>query len=495
MDDHTHQHHTEGMIYQMDIDHASPVQIDNTRLLRRAAAAAALHDRASTLTLTAQCKLAGLALPFDVGLLFSNLNVYHDHYRIGHLVTIFPEVDILKSNNGNFSLLASLNIDNTTAFHNFASHLLQDDTVAWRLSDDQSGVTVHVRVPFFGTFMNMYVPYVHMNKTVVMKGCGAFENTSLEVFYLDDLPTNATGGDVAGLNVHMTAKVFNPSLANVTDMGRIHFDMSYSSSTINDNSKGDAGEQQQLTLGYLETDESLSVVPGWNVLRGTGRFNAQGSLADDLIHNFMMGLPTRLRASAPLVNASSDPLFSQFVGGLSLETTLTGSPRGLIEMGQWLLTEELIIQWLNPNRKKPLAVPFVSQLKNPFGAVIHVHSSFFDIIYKNVTVGVIKHQNMTTIKPRNGTSWTNVIPIDVNLKIPGMTKLTNEIVVKMLEDGYVMLSLRGNFSFTSGGLHFAPKNYAQLDNVPCCIGWPLNHSSQNRTCRPRKNRTHMYIQD
>ena len=108
-----------------------------------------------------------------------------------------------------------------------------------------------------------------------------------------------------------------------------------------------------MTLGYLETDESLSVVPGWNVLRGTGRFNAQGSLADDLIHNFMMGLPTRLRASAPLVNASSDPLFSQFVGGLSLETTLTGSPRGLIEMGQWLLTEELIIQWLNPNRKKP----------------------------------------------------------------------------------------------------------------------------------------------
>ena len=139
----------------------------------------------------------------------------------------------------------------------------------------------------------------------------------MEVFYLDDYPSNATGGNEPGLNVHMTAKVYNPSTANVSDMGRIHFDMTYIvpngttgttsttslASEVNQNSEGG---NRIIKLGYLETDESLSVKPGWNTLRGTGRFNAQGELANGLIHNFMMGVPTILRATAPMFNASTD---------------------------------------------------------------------------------------------------------------------------------------------------------------------------------------------
>ena len=75
-----------------------------------------------------------------------------------------------------------------------------------------------------------------------------------------------------------------------------------------------------------------------------------------------------------------------------------------------------------------------------------------------------------------------------------MSAITNTIVKRMLEDGEVMLSIRGNFTFTSGGLQFAPKNYEQFNNVPCCIGWPHKSNNpsigyQNRTCRPKKKLT------
>ena len=273
----------------------------------------------SFLTLTAHCQIHGMALPFDIGIIAPYLNVYTEtNERLGHLVPLNSETTVYKKNNGSFSLLASLRIDNLTSFHQFAGHLLQDNAVAWRLKDD-NGISIRLQVPFFGTHLNLYVPSVHLNKTVVMKGCNAFKNTTLELFYLDDLPSNQTGGDKPGLNVHMTARVYNPSTANVTDMGRIHFDMFYSvpeGPTRNGSNGGNGGnggqlnhpstlhpKEQRIQLGYLETDESLSVAPGWNTLKGTGRFNAEGDLANVLIHNFMMGIPTVLAATAPMSNA------------------------------------------------------------------------------------------------------------------------------------------------------------------------------------------------
>ena len=72
-------------------------------------------------------------------------------------------------------------------------------------------------------------------------------------------------------------------------------------------------------------------------MRASGRFVAQGPDADKLIQKFLAGESNVLRAVAPSVHASSDPLFSQFVGGLSLDTTLHGEKTGLIKQGVMLL--------------------------------------------------------------------------------------------------------------------------------------------------------------
>jgi hypothetical protein len=159
-------------------------------------------------------------------------------------------------------------------------------------------------------------------------------------------------------------------------MGIVRFDMAYASTTHT------TFDTNGLSLGHLLTDGPLSVVPGkelfiffyfffifflfffcflsqisltfvdlviffnfhccttfsgWNLLRASGRFVAQGPDADKLIQKFLAGESNVLRAVAPSVHASSDPLFSQFVGGLSLDTTLHGEKTGLIKQGVMLL--------------------------------------------------------------------------------------------------------------------------------------------------------------
>ena len=62
-----------------------------------------------------------------------------------------------------------------------------------------------------------------------------------------------------------------------------------------------------------------------------GRFIASGIVATTLIEKYLSGHPTAMVAESPQVNASSDPLFSQFVSGLALSITLVrGRPRVLI---------------------------------------------------------------------------------------------------------------------------------------------------------------------
>ena len=54
----------------------------------------------------------------------------------------------------------------------------------------------------------------------------------------------------------------------------------------------------------------------------TGRLITSGDLTNELIERFLSGQPTPLLAVSPKVNASTDPLFSHFVGGLSLSIVL-----------------------------------------------------------------------------------------------------------------------------------------------------------------------------
>ena len=218
-----------------------------------------------------------------------------------------------------------------------------------------------------------------------MKGCKGFHNTTLEVFTLDDFPPCVPGTppDAPGLNVHLHAKVFNPSAANVSHMGIVAFKMTYDPDmnvSVGVGVGNRQGTPSETVLGTIQSDDSLSVAPGWNQLVAHGRFTAQGKSADILIQRFLNGKDTLLSARAPDINASTDPLFSEFVGGLSISTMLHGPKQGLIKAGALLLTAELIAEILNPFRSKtkPISVPTQIELRNPFLAVMTISEVSFD---------------------------------------------------------------------------------------------------------------------
>ena len=56
------------------------------------------------------------------------------------------------------------------------------------------------------------------------------------------------------------------------------------------------GTPSETVLGTIQSDDSLSVAPGWNQLVAHGRFTAQGKSADILIQRFLNGKDTLLSA-------------------------------------------------------------------------------------------------------------------------------------------------------------------------------------------------------
>ena len=365
----------------------------------------------SSLSMSATCRLEHLSIPVDVGIVVQTLNVYHKGIAVGHLVPEEKEITVYQSLGGNFSLPAQLQIHNMSAFHAFASDLLDHDHVQWDLVTEGAGASIRLRIPLSPlyyvhgshseSYWDVYVPGVKFNKSVLMTGCNGFHNTSLELFTLDDEP-NAKFLNQSGLNVHIAAKIYNPSFANVTNMGVVRFDMSFAP-------KGAVGEASvgHQELGYLLTDGPLSVAPGWNIMRASGRFIAEGQYADVLIQKFLAGEPNRLMAKAPPTGASSDPLFSQFVGGLSIETTLKGVTTGLVTQGVLLLTPSVIAQMLNPFRgKKPVIVPTTIQLTNPFGARLDITRVEMEVIINDtIVVGRAIQKNMNITVPRYVEGW------------------------------------------------------------------------------------------
>ena len=420
-----------------------------------------VHHLNHSLNIVASARLEQVHLPVDVGIITTALNVYHEGQQIGTLRPEQEEITLKASLGGDFTLPATLHITNFSSFHSFSSHLLNSPNVSWVLSTSPANPSsIRLRLPFFNiSFFDVYIPGVQFHKKILLQGCNGLKNTSLEIFTLDDLPNPLyNSSNSTGLNVHIQAKVYNPSVANVSNMGIVRFNMYYDSKSVdleeevaqkkntfatrrtttnyfspttleptrhtvhNNGGHNDGGHNYAVrngvtrySLGHLLTDGELSVAPGWNILRASGRFIASGQYANELIEHFINGEQTKLIAISPDTNsASTDPLFSKFVGGLSIETTLNGYGKGLITEGVMLLTADVIAQLLNPFRgNKPIDVPTTIQILNPFGAILTITSVHFQVLANDtsrkdgtfdteVVIGTANHDQLSIEVPRYG---------------------------------------------------------------------------------------------
>jgi hypothetical protein len=431
----------------------------------------------------ARASLVGLSSPLDVGIRIRALSVFHHRGRLG---TLFPHSEIYiprrSIGGGNFSLNADLRIDDFPQFHDFAHQLLAQDTVSWQLRTDVESAVVRLHLPFFSatTYLDICIPNVRFSKTIAMKGCAGFPDTKIGKFTLDDLPpVYPTPGP--GLNVHVSTALFNPSAANVSDMGTVSFNMIY-----DPKADGDNCGLPKASLGTLRTATSFSIVPGKNQFHAIGRFTAQGPTANFLIERYLNGTNSTMTALAPIVNASSDPVFSRFLGGLSITTTLYGTPRPLIVAGVMIVDGQLLDEILTHKAGgPPILVPTQVMIRNSFSALMTITEMSFDIIYNKSIVGHAVHNGTRVMIPPNSSSWVPPLQLVANITDPKVSATILSVVKRMMSQGHVYTGLRGNFSFETGGLHFEPKHYVQLDSVPSCLGFGSKDGRANWTC-PKK---------
>ena len=183
---------------------------------------------------------------------------------------------------------------------------------------------------------------------------------------------------------------------------------------------------------------------------------------------------------------------------MSLDTKLHGEKTGLMKQGVMLLTAEVILELLNPFRdKKPVLVPTTILVQNPFGSILTIQDIQFQVLTNDtsksgggggsgggsgsIVVGTAEHNGLNIEIPRYGEVW--IPPVQLKVELSQHFNVIAALLIKMENVGRVNVTLLGNFTFVTGGLVFRPKNYLQLNNVPCCIQLP---ESERHYCPPAK---------
>lgn len=416
----------------------------------------------------------GTKFPFDIGLLITVLEVRPvgpgSQPIIGYLRPR-KELVMYHDDNGHFSLPAILEIKNYTVFHQFASKLLLSDETSLRLTTPASGGRVRLHLPFMprnGWYLDFNIQNVKLDKAMVLTGCSGFPDSRLEVFTLDDGPSKFPG---PGLNIHARVRFTSASSANVTDMGIINFDVF-------------SGEDTSVRLGYLYTTGSLTLGPGENVIEATGKLIHSGEIANRVIRRYLSGRPSPMLVVSPKHNASSDPLFAHFVGGLSLSVDLNGVEASLISDAVFLMTVANILKAivaLGEKHPKPITLAVRARLKNPFGANIKFLTLGLAVTYNGVQMGRGYSEEPLTLAPYDQ-DWTPRVSLVVDFD-PEIRRAAIQFLQQILEGHNTLLGLVGNFSFEAGGLVFNPQNYKQPPNIPGCLEVPPKNGANPQPCK------------
>lgn len=424
---------------------------------------------------------AATTFPFDIGLLIHTLEVRPGGPGIQPLIgKMHPKEELVlyRQNNGRFSLPATLKIANFTYFQQFASDLLLSDSAALRLTTPSNGGRVRLHMPFMprnGWYIDFNIHNVRLDKTMTLTGCSGFPSANLEVFKLDDKPSKFKEN---GLNIHSRVRFWSDSSANVTDMGIVHFNV-YAKE-----------DPTRTRLGFLYTDSSLTIGPGWNVIHASGRFIASGIVATTLIEKYLSGQPTAMVAESPQVNASSDPLFSQFVSGLALSITLQGTPSSLITDAVMLMTVANIFKVLHALGEKnpePIALQVQARLENPFGAHLTILDLQVGVTYKGELVGRGNTDKHISLGPYDD-DWSARLDLVVVLT-PEVRHVVVEFLESILSKKNTFIGLHGNFSFTSGGLTMNPRNYVQPPTIKACLEAPPKNGANPQRCHNKTKTT------
>jgi hypothetical protein len=127
-------------------------------------------------------------------------------------------------------------------------------------------------------------------------------------------------------------------------------------------------------------------------------------------------------------------------------------------------------------------VPTTILVQNPFGSILTIQDVQFQVLTNDtsrsgggtdgssIVVGTAEHKGLNIDISRYGEVW--IPPVQLEVELSQHFDVIAGLLLRMESVGRVNVTLLGNFTFSTGGLVFRPKNYLQLNNVPCCIQLP-----------------------
>ena len=362
-------------------------------------------------------------------------------YKQDQLGAIVPDSDLQTSATGRVTFNSSLVVGSYAGFHLLGQDLVQQPNITMHM---QAWASVFVPL-FKSSSVALPIPFVYISKDVTIKACDGLREIHLEIFDLADVP-----GPANDVRLHIRVLVGNPSGVAVADLGHVDFNVFFQGSFVT----------------KLETDGVMRLQGGNNLLIANGLFRpADANKTSYLIHDFITGTEVVLDTIAPMKKASDVPLFSDFLGGLTLKARLHGYSTGVMVSGIMDFSPlKTIADLLKYGR---VDVDGQMRLYNPFQALIEVHHVDFVITYNGVEISSCISDLVVPI-PGNTSAYTPKMVMTLDTKGNEKNlKAIIEAVTKTLQHGHVLFGLKGSFKFKLGNYEFNPP-YEQAQNIVGC---------------------------
>ena len=378
------------------------------------------------------------SLPANAELKTSALKV---SYRGMHLGTIVPNQPLDTTVKSEVTFNSSMQVESTTGFHKLGQELVQKDNITWHLT---SWATVSL--PIFSSSYKFPIPFVYITKDVTIKGMSGLTSMHLELFDLEDVP-----GPEKDVKMHIKMVLVNPSAIGVNDLGIVHFNVFFRDSFVT----------------KLKTDGQMKLEQGPNLLISNGLFKPTNvNKVQDLITDFITGSKCTIDVIAPMSNASNVPLFSHFLGGMTLHAHITGIPSGVLVAG--LMDWDPLTTIADLLKYGRIDIDSQIRLYNPFKALVTITAVKFKVYYDDIEIGSAFSNTLHVPVVSNSSVYTQKLIMTVDTK----GNKTNEKAIincfeETLKKGFSLISLRGVFTITFGHYTFSPK-YWQPANIISC---------------------------
>lgn len=247
----------------------------------------------SSLFLDAQGKIKANAL-LPATIRSFPLAVHYREQLLGR--TVMPDITLSTGGDTGFATSALMEIADMSTFNQFGQDMIHAHSLSWRLS----GSTV---VGVLGLSYS-----IKFDKVVAIPAFDGLKHVNIEAF--DLASSNETN-----INTRLNVSIFNPSVISIVPIGLLHMDIMYKGSRI----------------AMAHTTERVNMDVGANYLMMEGTVLPQNiSLFEEVIGNYLRGLPCNVTAVAAKANVTDIPLYRPTLANFTLETVLEGMHSGLI---------------------------------------------------------------------------------------------------------------------------------------------------------------------